>query len=129
MTAPVKTAGGIVGRWFGNAISEATAFAAGIAIGPVLGPPVQALKNATWSKYPNVPPPFALLAEGVAQGQVDEGAARTWAAEQGIGDSQFTSLIDIANTGPPLGSALEAFRRGFLTRGQYTTALNRQGIE
>ena len=129
MTAPVKTAGGIVGRWFGNAISEATAFAAGIAIGPVLGPPVQALKNATWSKYPNVPPPFALLAEGVAQGQVREDKARTWAAEQGIGPDQMSALIDIANTGPPLGAALDAFRRGLYSQPEYTTALRRQGIE
>jgi hypothetical protein len=124
------TAGvGIVTRLFGGAISETVAFAAGAAIGPVLGPPVQALKNATWEKYPDVPPPYALLAEGVAQGQVDEGAARKWAAQHGIGDTAFTALIDIANTGPPLGSALEAFRRGFLSQGEYQTALNRAGIE
>lgn len=116
-------------RFFGNTISEAAAFGAGVALGPVLGPPTQELRNTINAKYPLVPPPFALLAEGVAQGQVAESKARDWAAQQGIGDDQMTALIDIANTGPPLGQALAAWRRGLLSQGEYTTALKRQGIE
>lgn len=129
MTTPVRTAGGIVGRWFGNAISEATAFAAGIAIGPVLGPPVQALKNNTWSAYPNMPPDPGTLAAGVAQGQVDPAQAATWAKQHGFGDAQFAALVDIANTGPPLGLAYEAWRRGLLSDAEFTTSLKRTGLE
>lgn len=126
---PIGTAGGIVGRWFGNAISEATAFAAGIAIGPVLGPPVQALKNETWKAYPNVPPDAGTMAAGVAQGQVDPAQAATWAKEHGFSQTAFDALVNVANTGPPLGLAYEAWRRGLMSDGEFTTALKRTGLE
>lgn len=125
----VGAAGGIIGKWFGSAISEATAFAAGIAIGPVLGPPVQALKNEVWSKYPNVPPDAMSLALGVAQGQVDAGQAATWAKEHGFGDSQFKAMVDIANVGPSLGYAFDSYRRGDLSPDEFLTALQRTGLE
>ena len=119
----------IIGKWFGNAISEATAFAAGIAIGPVLGPPVQALKNATWAAYPDMPVPAELAALGVAQGQIDPTAAGTWAEHQGFGPTQFAAMVNQANVGPQLGYAYEAWRRGLLTDDEFTTALKRTGLE
>lgn len=129
MAGPLGTAGGIVGKWFGNAISEATAFAAGVAIGPVLGPPVQALKNTVWSSYPDMPVPFGILAEGVAQGQIDPTQAQTWAGHQGFGPTQFKAMVDAANTGPGSGYAFELWRRGEIDEAGFRRALLRLGIE
>lgn len=119
----------IVGKWFGNTISEATAFAAGLAIGPLLGPPVQALKNATWSTYPDMPPDAGMLAEGVAQGQVDPKQAATWAAEHGFSQKAFDALVNIANTGPGAGYAFDLWRRTIIDKGGFERALLRLGIE
>lgn len=125
----IGAAGSIVGKWFGSAISEATAFAAGIAIGPVLGPPVQALKNLTWAAYPDMPVPVGVLAEGVAQGQIDRTAADTWAAHQGFGTTQFQAMVDAANTGPGSGYAFELYRRNIIDDAGFQRALLRLGIE
>ena len=104
-------------------------YALGTAAGPALSPLVRALANEAWSLHPDMPPDAVLLAQGVAQGQVDPATAASWATQTGFGAAQFKALVDIANTGPPLGSALMLLRRGVWTPTQYQTALNRQGIE
>lgn len=120
---------GLLGKFFGNTVSEGAAFAAGIAVAPTLHPVVQAIANEAWAAAPDRPPDAVTLAMGVAQGQVDPAAATQWARETGFGTEAFAALVDIANTGPPLGSALDAFRRGLLKEAEYRTALKRQGIE
>lgn len=120
---------GIVGKFAGSAASETAAFAAGAAISPALSPLLQKLRNETWAQYPDVPPDAYFLAEGVAQGQVDPKQAQSWAAEQGISSDVFAALVNVANTGPALGYAYEAWRRGFLTDTEFQTALKRTGLE
>lgn len=114
---------------FGTAISGIAGFAGGTAIGPVLTPIVQLLKNDVNAAYPYVPPEAGVLAAGVAQGQVDPTQAAAWAAMHGISGKAFQALVNIANTGPPLPAALTLLRRGFWLPGDYTTALNRSAIE
>lgn len=74
-------------------------------------------------------PNAIFLAQGVAQGQIDPKVAAEWARFQGFGATQFDAMVAIANTGPPLASALTLLRRGVWTPTQYETALNRQAIE
>lgn len=116
-------------KFFGNTIGVAAGFAAGGATQRALDPVLQDVTNEAWSKHATVPPDAYALAQGVAQGQVDPERAREWAKQTGIGDSQFAALVDIANVGPALGYAYEAWRRGFLTDAEFNTALLRQGIE
>ena len=104
-------------------------YALGTAAGPALSPLVQALANEAWSLHPDRPPDAFVLAQGVAQGQVDPKAAADWAAQSGFGGSQFNALVNIANVGPPLGLAYEAWRRGNLDDAQFQTALQRTGLE
>jgi hypothetical protein len=104
-------------------------FALGTAAGPSLEPFVQHLANDAWELNQVVPPEVYVLAEGVAQGQVNKSDALDWAHKQGIGDKAFNALVDIANVGPPLGLAYEAWRRGQLTEAEFQTALRRLGIE
>lgn len=118
-----------LGKFFGNSASNAAGYAAGAATARTLDPLLQQLANETWTKYPDVPPDAMVMANGVAQGQVDPKQAAAWAAQQGIGASQFAALVNVANVGPALGYAFEAWRRGLLTDQEFTTALNRTGLE
>lgn len=108
---------------------EAIAFGLGFALGRALEPAGTAIVQEAWKLDPLKAPDAELLAEGVAQGQVDPGKAAEWATEHGYGGEQFKAMVDIANTGPALGYAYQAWRRGFLDDGQFTTALKRTGLE
>lgn len=104
-------------------------FALGTGARPAIEPFVQSLANEAWTLNAAVPPDAVLLAQGVAQGQVTKAAAYAWAKEQGFDAAQMDALVQIANTGPPLGMAMEAWRRGLLTQADFETALKRQAIE
>jgi hypothetical protein len=117
------------GKFFGNTVGIASGVAAGNASSRTLDPILQDLTNEAWSLHATVPPDVYALAQGVAQGQVDPKQAAKWAKEQGFDQPQFDALVNIANIGPALGYAYEAWRRGFLTDNEFQTALNRQGIE
>jgi hypothetical protein len=104
-------------------------YAIGTAAGPSLEPFVQDLANLAWTENQVMPPDAMILAEGVAQGQVDPAQAQTWASQTGFGTEQFQALVDIANVGPGIGYAYEAWRRGLLTQAEFTTALKRTGLE
>lgn len=119
----------IFARFFGRTVSDAAGFAAGVAVGPALAPVVQEVVNRSWAEHPVRPPDVAILAAGVAQGQVDEADARQWAKERGYGAEQFTALVSIANAGPGLGEAYRAWRRGKLTDAEMRTAFQRAAIE
>jgi len=116
-------------RFIGRAGSEALGFAFGVAAAPTLVPAVRFLENEAWKLHPDKPPDAVLLAEGVAQGQVDPASAQEWAAEQGISGTAFDALVSIANVGPDLGLAYRAWRRGELSDGEFDTALKRTGLE
>lgn len=119
----------LVGRFLGNAVSESFAFAAGVAIGPVLGPPTQALRNTVNAAYPEVPIAPGLLAEGVAQGQIPHDIAATIASHSGISLDNFNHMIDIANVGPGSGYAFELWRRGDIDEQGFRRAVQRLGLE
>lgn len=101
----------------------------GIAGAPAVRPYVQSLVNEAWSSHPVLPPPFPLLAQGVAQGQVPHDQAAGWAEQSGISGTAFDALVNTANVGMPLGNAFQSWRRGDLTDGQFQTQLHRLGIE
>lgn len=113
-------------------ISGALSAASGDALRPLL----QDIVNQAWKDNPVIPPPFVLLAEGVAQGQVSKAAAYAWAKEQGYDKAQMDALVNIANVGPAIGEAFRAWRRidpatgqTLLTDAQFRTALKRTALE
>lgn len=122
-------AAGILTRMFGTAISGAAGFAAGTAIGPVMSPIVQLIRNDVNAQYPYIPPDPGVLAEGVAQGQVDPDQAGEWAKMHGVGPKAFAALVEIANTGPGSGFAFDLWRRGIIDEKGFRRALRRLGIE
>ena len=101
----------------------------GTAAGPAIAPFAQLLANDAWKLNQVVPPNAYILAEGVATGQISHDAAVEYAAQQGIGGTQFDALVQIANTGPALGYAYQAWRRGQLSDADFQTALKRTGLE
>jgi hypothetical protein len=120
---------GKLGELAANASGEAIAFGAGFALGKVLEPAAAGLAYEAWKLAPIRVPEAELLAEGVAQGQVDPAKAEEWAQLHGYGVEAFAALVDIANTGPALGSAYQAWRRGFLDDAEFRAALKRTGLE
>jgi hypothetical protein len=104
-------------------------FGLGTAAGPALEPYAQSLANEAWASHAVLPPDAIYLAQGVAQGQVTKAAAYSWAKQQGFDTAQMDAMVSIANTGPPLGLAYEAWRRGQLTDADFQTALRRTGLE
>lgn len=125
--------GRFFGKFFGRTIGDAASFAIGGSISRTIDPALQAVENEAWTTAVatgvSKPPSAGTLAGGIAQGQVAKGQAYSWAAESGYGKKEMDALVAIADTGPPLGQAIEAFRRGELTEAQYRTALKRQAIE
>lgn len=117
------------GRFFGNTVSAAAGTAAGTATAAALAPALQEEVNLAWSTFPNRPVGAGPLAAGVAQGQVDPKAAKAEARLSGYSGAAFDTMVAIANVGPPLGAALDAFRRGTLDPTEYQAALKRAGIE
>lgn len=108
---------------------EALAFGLGVALGRSLEPIGVTLAQEAWKVDPIRAPDAGTLADGVAQGQVDPGKAAEWATEHGYGSEAFAALVNIANTGPALGYAFSAWRRGELTDAEFNTALRRTGLE
>ena len=112
-----------------NTVGETVAFAGGTAGSHALSPLGVAIGQEAWKLEPIRVPEALLLAAGVAQGQIDPKTAAAWATATGFGQTVFDAMVNIANTGPPLGQALDLLRRDKWTEDQYHTALRRQGIE
>lgn len=120
---------GIFSKFFGGAVSTATGVAVGGAVQPTLNPLLQLLVNETWKLYPDVPVPAVLAVIGVAQGQIERGAAESWAAEQGYGGAQFDAMLAAADTGPGVAQAFELWRRGLIDEGGFRKAAKREALE
>lgn len=131
--SPIGIVGRFFGRFFGSTIGEAAGYGIGGALREPIRPLLQELSNETWATATGAgvsrSPGAGVLAEGVAQGQVDLDKAREWAGWDGIAAEQFDALVDIANAGPALELAYSAWRRGELTDGQMRTAFKRAAIE
>lgn len=120
---------GLIARFFGRTVSEGAAFAIGAATGPALRPITQEVINETWKLHPVRPPEVGTLALGVAQGQVDPVQAAEWAKQHGFSQTAFDALVDIANTGPGVPTALDLWRRGLMDEAGFRRAAKRNGIE
>lgn len=120
---------GLIGRFFGNTVSEAAAFAAGVALGPVLGPPVELTRQKVWANFAVKVPDVGVLAAGLAQGQIDEKDARPWAKANGFDTAAFDALIAIADGGPGVAAAFELWRRDLIDDAAFGRALKREAIE
>lgn len=117
------------GRFLGNAVSESFAFAAGVAIGPVLGPPTQALRNQVNAAYPEVPIGPGVLADAVAQGKLPHDSSQAMASHSGISGGNFDLMVAAAKEGPGSGYAFDLWRRGVIDEAGFRRALLRMGLE
>jgi hypothetical protein len=119
----------ILGRFFGSTVATGAGFAFGHATSPVLAPAIEELRQEAWNQYQSRIPDAVGLAAGVAEGKVDEGQAREWAHRHGFGDGPFDAFVAMARTAPDVGTAMQAWRRGKLSPGEFATVLERHGID
>lgn len=112
-----RVTGAIVGFAVGQAAADATR------------PTFELIRQESWFGNPNrviSPQTLALL---VAHGVADFGSAAAHAQREGYDATSFRAMVEGALEPPPLGSALEAFRRDLITEAQYRHALTKSGIE
>lgn len=120
---------GNLGELAVGAGETALAFGMGFALGRVLEPVGTGLAQKAWAADPTRAPDAGTMADGVAQGQISLAQAADWAAQHGYGQEAFDALVNVANVGPALGAAYQAWRRGVLSDAEFTTALKRTGLE
>ena len=117
------------GKFTGNTIGEAAAFAAGLAIGPLLEPYVQELKNETWAHTPSLPLDPDVMAQGVAEHKLTLATGQSEAALTGISNSAFASLVTVMKKSPAVAEGVRLIRRGQLAPSEFLTVLQRAGLE
>lgn len=122
---PLGGLGGILQRQTG----EALAFGLGFALGRALEPAGVELAQEAWKIAPIRAPDAGMMAAGLAQGQVDKDQAAGWAREHGYDGEAFAAMVEVATTGPAIGTAMQAWRRGELSDQQFRTVLRRAAIE
>lgn len=118
-----------VTNFLGETVGEGAAFAAGLAVAPILRPLVQALENETWSQYPDRPLDPDTLAEAVAEGKVQLAPAAAEAALSGMSAARFNELVAVARVGPGIATGLNLWRRGLIGDDDFTQVLTRAGLE
>lgn len=117
------------GQFTGNTIGEAAAFAAGLAIAPLLEPVLQELRNTTWAEAPTRPLDPGTMAGGVAERKIAAGTGRAEAAFSGISASAFDSLVAVMQKSPAIAEGIRLIRRGQLAPADFVTVLQRAGLE
>jgi len=96
----------------------------------VLAPLLQALRNETWSAYPDAPLDALMLARAVAEGKLRlDSDTYAEASFTGISGSRFTSLVAFVKNGPGVAAGMELTRRGLLDKVGFTVVLERAGLE
>lgn len=120
--------GGIT-DFLGSAVGEGAAFAAGYAVGPVLAPILQALRNETWSSYPDAPLDAMVMAQAVAEGKIDLPTGASEAALTGISVKRFGSLVTALENSVSIAAGMTLIRRGQLNQSEFATVLKRAGLE
>jgi hypothetical protein len=126
----VATSGvSLLARFFGNTISEAAAFGAGLAIGPVLKPPVRLLESTVWQAYPDQPLDPGTAAAVAAERVSAYGAMETEASMNGINASRFADMYGERLTAPGVGELLTLLRRGDINAGNFQHGLDKAKLE
>jgi hypothetical protein len=110
---------------FGQVVSQGI----GMGAGRALEPPVQSLANEAWRRFQDQPLDPVLLAQGVAQGQVDRDWAAAEATNLGVNAERFGRLVQIADTGPGVATAFQLWRRGVIDAAGFRRAAKREGLE
>jgi hypothetical protein len=83
----------------------------------ILAPVLTNITNAVYPLDPSAPLAPGDLAGLVARGLITQGDGRSKAANSGVSNSNFDSLVDAALGPLDLGSLLEALRRGLISDG------------
>lgn len=116
-------------QFLGNTVGEAAAFAAGLAVSPLLHPVVQTLTNEAWSLDPTRPIDPDSVAALVAQGAVLLGTGSAEANLSGISDKRFAELVYLARRAPTYAEAQDLRRRSKITHDQLLHAFAKEQIE
>jgi hypothetical protein len=125
---PPFSARGILGRFFGSAISNAAGYAMGGAITPALQPFTQDIANEIWAAHPVAPLTAEQSAQAALYGLLPGYDWQGEATLTGVGAERFNALRELQANVPPSGTLLELLRRGIATPEQVDGGLARTGL-
>lgn len=128
MAAPLRAGGGLAARFLGRTVSEAAAFAAGVALGPVLAPPVQDLRNRVNAAHPTVPLSPLQAAQATVAGALTAAQGRREAAYSGVSSERFAALEILAGQAPGVAELLDLWNRGAVDEPAVNHGLAQVGI-
>lgn len=118
-----------IGKFVGNTVGEGAAFAAGLAVAPLLSPILKALENETRKAYPDWPLDPATVAQGVAEAKITDALGKSEASLSGVSNSRFESLVALLQKAPGIAGGLELIRRGQLDPSTFIDILQKNGLE
>ena len=110
-------------------IGEAAAFAAGLAVAPLLEPYLQELRNVTWSGTPSRPIDPHDAARAVAEGLITQPVGADEAAFSGLAKTPFSRLVGISYAAPGTGELLQMLRRNTIGENDFTHGLRKARYE
>jgi len=117
------------GGTFLNPLFQVVSFGAGTAIAPVLRPVLQDLQNATWAEHPVRPIDAQTAASIWLKGIWTESQAKAEGTYTGLDGARMDALRLNLDDPPDLAFMLELWRRGLVTDGEFTNALQHLRIE
>jgi hypothetical protein len=112
-----------------NPLLGIVGYGVGIAIGPVLRPPIQDLINEAWQTHPVRPLSADTAAAMAVEGVWTPDRARTEAEFSGISNDRLDALRQLIDDPPDLNTLYALWRRGLITAGKFREALQHHRIE
>lgn len=116
-------------KFFGNTVSEAAAFGAGVAVGPVLAPAVEDLRNTAWKAHQVRAVDATQAAEIVAEDVEQDAWGRGEAAMHGISSARFDAILGAVLNAPGMGDLLQARRRNLISDADFKHGLRKAKLE
>jgi len=113
----------------GSSIGVLTGVAVGGAATVALQPAFEVPRQDAWSRNAHRILDVGLLARLVAQGGVDLGSATDEAARDGFGPDKLDALIYLEQTVPGFAEALNLWRRGLISNGDFSHVLVKAGLD
>lgn len=118
-----------LGKFFGRTASEGAAFAAGVAVAPVLSPVVREIENEANAKYASHPLSAGEAANVVAEDVEAIGFGITEASYNGVNETRFRALLGEVLNAPGIGELYTAFRRDLITEAMFVHGLRKAKLE
>lgn len=121
--------GAIPGAGLSNPLLGIVGYGVGVAVGPLLRPPIQDLVNEAWTLHPVRPLSAETAAAMWVEGVWTEDRAKTEAAYVGVGNGRMDALHDLIDNPPDVDVLMQLWRRGLISGDKFVEGLRHLRVE